>query len=642
MLASVIAAIRRRDKPVAIVVDPLHLADPAPSARWFILALLTVLPPQMRHGLRLSTFEDRPAADEWDLVVVNHDAEGFTLLRPTERPMLGGDIPASFVWEALSNQDPDLAERAAGWWLAGAPDPWSAGVRKSRPERSSATAAPAQADSPHQSQPRRLRLNTPEAWLSLSNRSSEERARIIAAWLERDSPAPTEEILGAVAMIRPIGHDTEPWCTRLVEWADDSPCAVAATQLLTQTIDVEPLPLEPSTRASLYTEAVRLLIQHGLFGEATAAVSGPCSDALLRAGAGRVVAEAWTHLPITRRPLTSLNALVGRLLRSEGGDDAVSYLWLALIIADQDARADHVLQQVARLAATEDGIQIQTLLTNLSGSAQAMRWVGHVARVAPPQRLWSLVAPVTTGPEDQLWEHCVDVRSHSAAPEDRIADLVGLPAPQVARNERELRQVAASVRVWRFPDAAVAEGAARLSDLPDRAAVWPWLHLCASDPALDAEGTRNAIIEHLGVYPPPGQHERQSALAMSEGLGAAVGWTPPRHAGVFIQLLRAPDGDSSGFAVELARSLSRGIARRADAGPHFAAITSEICSVGSTHKLVDTFLKSVLPMAFARGVPESYVAGVDASGWSATTRSSWARIVDSLGPAATPVIAPPR
>lgn len=642
-LASVVAAVRRRDKPVAIVVDPHNLADPAPSARWFMLALLTILPDDLARTLRLSTFEEAPSPDEWDVVVANHAAEGFTHLYPSERPSLGGDIPATFVWQALTDGEADTVEMASRWLIEGAQDPWSAGIRKNRTVRGATPQAPNRSARPgRDDQPRRLRLNTPEAWLSLSNRNAEERARIIGAWLDRDSSPPSEEILGAVAVIRPVGQHSDAWCRRLLEWAEDAPCAVAATQLLTQTLDAEPLPLEPSTRASLYTEAVRLQIMHGLFDEAAASISGPCSQSLLRAGAGRVVADAWVHLPVSRRPVASLDKLIERLLRAESGDDAVAFLWLALIIADQDTRADHVLQHVARLASADEGLGIGALLANLADSPQAMRWVGHVARSAPPERLWSLVAPVTTGPDDPLWEHCVDVRSHSAAPEDRIADLVGLPAPQVARNERELRQVAASVRVWRFPDAAVAEGAARLSDLPDRAAVWPWLHLCASDPALDAAGTRNVIIEHLGAYPPNNQNERQSAMAMSEGLGAAPGWGPGEHSAVLSMLLSAPDGDGSGFTVEVGRAMARGMSRRPDSGSHLASITSEICGLTTNHQIIDLFLNRVLPMAFAKGVPEAYVSAVDAGGWSATTRSTWARIVDSLGPATTPVLPPPR
>jgi len=633
LLAACVAAIRKGETPVSIIVDPNKLADPAPSGRWFLLALLTVLPPALGRSLRISTFEDAPTAEDWDIVVVREPVFGFRALRPETHPALGGDLPASFILERLLADDIDTVEAAAHWSDPTASDPWAAAVRERRPRTGVSTPfTPHRTQGPGDAEPRRLRLNTPEAWLSLSNRTEDARSRIVATWLTRDAEPPSEGILDAVATVRPAGRDTVEWCQALLRWAEDGPCATAATRLLMQTVDHEPLPLEPSTRGSLFTEAVRLLIRHGLFDEALAAMSGPSASALLEAGAGRVVTEAWVRLPPTRRPTAALDHLVERLLHAEDGDLAIAHLWLALMVQDQDARADHVLMQSANLAAQDPGLRIDALLEALTDSPQAMRWVGHVARLAPPERLWDLVAPVTSGPSDALWEHCVDVRAQTAGPEGRIADLVGLPQPQVARNERELRREAASIRVWHFPDRALSEGASRLANLQTGSELWSWLQLCAADPVSTPDGVLATGVEQLCSHPPTTTDERRATAAMAEGLGMAEGWTAAQHAELLLRLVVSADPDSSGYGKDLALALVRGVARRPDASTQLAAVSDQLCALPPEHPAVVEFLTRLLPMAFTRGVPREYLQTVAPSRWPPSTRESWARIMESLGP----------
>jgi len=267
----------------------------------------------------------------------------------------------------------------------------------------------------------------------------------------------------------------------------------------------------------------------------------------------------------------------------------------------------------------------------LADSPQAMRWVGHVARTAAPDRLWALVAPVTSGPEDPLWEHCVDVRSQSASPEDRIADLVGLPEPQVLRLERELRRVAANVRVWRFPDTSVAEGASRLAQLHERSALWLWLYLCASPPDVIGDSRLATLIDTFCSDPPASSDERRAAVAMAEGLGAADGWTPLSHASLFLRLTLAPDGDGSGFAQDLSGAIARGSARRPEGARHLADITDELGVLPPDHPAITQFINRLLPLAFPRGIPPAYVGSVHVSRWPMPTRDSWRRVVETLG-----------
>ena len=632
LLAALVAALRTERTPLLVVVDPSELADPAPSGRWVLLALLTLLPPDLRSDLRLSTYEAAPSPEDWDVAIASELRPGFHIVRPGDEPELHGDLPADFIFERLLAGDAEVVEEAAGWSGDG-PDPWAAAIRARRPRIDAGTPTHRRRTgaSLGARTPSRLGLNTPEAWLSLSHHPEEERARILVDWIEkRGAHAPSEPVLDAMATIRPPHRAVVPWARSLLTWAERGPSRAAAARHLGELLDTESLPLEPSTRASLFTEHVRMLLSMGHFDEALAALSSQGAFRLVEAGAGRVVAEAWTRLPTSRRPIAALERLVGRILPSPDGDQSIAWLWQALLVAERDARADRLLQRVAELAVAEPHLRLDALFELLVGSPQAMRWVGHVARAAAYDRLWALIAPVTTGPEDPLWEHCVDVRSQTAAPEDRIADLVGLPAPQVARLERELRQVAGSVRVWRFPDAAVAEGAARLADLPERSTLWMWLHICAAPCGDTAEGVLPAVIEAFCSQPPPDSDQRTAGLAIAEGLGAADGWTPLHHAEFLLRLTLAPT-DGTAYVEDLSAAMARGLGRRRDAGEHLAGITEELAALPPDHPTLVAFLNRLLPLALSRGVPQSYLQGVHTGRWPSPTRLTWRRIVDSLG-----------
>lgn len=635
LLASCVARLRAHDAPVAVVVDPSQVADPAPAGRWLLLALLTLLPQDMASRLRISTFEHDPAPEDWDVVVASSPPRGFAHIRPEAQPPLGGDVPATFILERLLDDDPELAAEAATWGDGSGGDAWATAIRLRRPSNRTLTPGLGGRRSAEpgatRDTPRRLGLNTAEAWLSLADRSDHERARIIDGWLGHEDAPPTDEVLDAVAAIRPAGQDVVGWCTALLRWCEEGPSRTVAARLLGDVLDGEALPLEPSTRASLFTELVRVHLELGHFDEALAVLSSPAAHTLSASGAGQVVADAWLRLPNSRRPLEALNSMVSMLLESPDGDEAVSHLWQALMVQERDARADHVLQLVAQRALHEPGLRLDGITSVLAESPQAMRWVGHVARSAPPDRLRALVAPVTRGPDDPLWEHCVDVRSQHASPEDRIADLVGLPEQQVSRLERELRRAAASVRVWRFPDVSVAEGAARLADLAERSPLWLWLHVCATPPQANRDGIVPKIVIAYCTRPPNTHDERRAAISMAEGLGLAEGWTPASHAELLLRLALAPDGDGTRPADDLAAGIARGLGRRHDAGPHMAELTEELAALPADHPALMSFLNRLLPLAFSRGVPGDYVSSTRYNRWPGQTRDAWLRIIDSLG-----------
>jgi hypothetical protein len=637
LLAATVATLRKKAGPVAITIDPKEVADPAPSGRWFLLAVLTCLPVSLRLGLRISTFEDQPDPALWDVVVVSRPATGFQTVRPEDNPPLGGDLPASFLLDHLRADDPETVEEVAR--ESANPERWLEEIRLRRPKAEAVGAAPrgtargTAGGSPARTEaPRRLLLNTPEAWLSLSHRDDDDRAKVVKAWLDRpDAPAPSEGILDAVAQIRPPGRDTERWCAALLRWAAAGPSRTAAVRRLAATLDSEPLPLEPAVRASLWTEYMHALLDLGLYGDAVAAFSAPSATLLLEAGAARVLTEAWVRVPASRRPEGALKELVDKLIVGPKGGVVVAHLWQALMVEDRDARADIVLQEVARRVSLDETIKVDALLDVLADSPQAMRWVGHVARIAPPDRLWALVAPVTSGPEDPLWEHCVDVRSQSASPEDRIADLVGLPEPQILRLERELRRTAGTVRVWRFPDGSVAEGASRLAMLVERSPLWLWLYLCASPAGSIADARTSNLVDAFCADPPASSDERRAAVSMAEALGAGEGWTPLAHASLLLRLTLAPDGDGSSFALDLSAALARGAARRPEGARHLADITDELGVLPPDHPAIITFVTKLLPAAFARGIPPAYVGSVHVSRWPMPTRDAWRRVVETLG-----------
>jgi hypothetical protein len=634
LLASTIAALRRREGAIAIVVDPAILPDPAPAGRWFLLALLTVLPPAVRAKMRVSSLEASPLPDAWDVVITTEAPTGYTALRPGVPPDLGSDVPARFIADRLAEDDPEQVEVAAQWSEPGDSDPWAAAIHRrwGAPvaPRPTPRAAPERAPAPSP-QPRRLRLNTPEAWLSLSDRRDEERAAIVRAWIGRtDLPPPAEDILAAVIQIRPRGRDVGPWLDALFRWVRSGPSRTVSIREIGDVLDTEPIPHDPAVRASLWTEHVAMLLELGHFADALAACDGPTSQALIEAGAGEAVAEAWARLPSSRRPESALRSLAERLASSPMGQPGLVHLWQALIVQEQDHRADVLLQVVAERASDGTCCPIDALLDLLPGSPQAMRWVGHVARRAKAATLSTLLEPVMSGPQDQLWEHFVDVRSQHAPPEDRIADLIGLPLDQVRRLEIDLRAAIGSIRVWRFPDRAVAAGAGRIAALENSANLWSWLQLCASAPGQRPPAGTGSVIDALCARPPTSSDERTALWMMTEGLGSADGWTPPQHAEVLLRLALTPSGLDPNLPLDLGASLVRGVARRADAIAHIAGLTNEMAMLPPGHPATQSFLQRLLPVAFARGVPAGYIRAVRPGEWPTPTRELWQRVVHSL------------
>ncbi|MFT7519329.1 MAG: hypothetical protein ACI9MC_001469 [Kiritimatiellia bacterium] len=637
LLASAVAAIRQDRRPVAIIIDPNDLPDPAPPGRWFLLALLTMLPKDLALSLRVSTYERHPSPEWWDVVITSEPPDGFVCLRPQEQAVLRSDPVAYFIYDRLMEDQLEVVETAASWSAPGAADPWAAGIDEQWTEQVKETAvtnspAPKRSGDKAGSTPRRLLLKTAEAWLSLLTYSEDERARIVSTWLSKDGrTAPDESILNAVARVRPIGRDTEAWCAALVEWSASGPSRAAAVRRLGEVLDTEALRNEPTVRASLWTEYLVQLLAQGHAADAQDAFTGNSAHQLMHAGASLVIAVAWMQLPLSRRPDTALVDLIDRFSTAPDGDAAVAWLWQALIVAQLDQRADLVLQRWAQLASLDRTTSNDTLMEVLSGSPQAIRWVGHAARSAPPEMLWALIAPVTHGPDDPLWEHCVDVRTMSGSPEDRIADLIGLPDPQVRRLERELRTVASSVRVWRFPDPAVAEGATRLANLPDRSPLWLWLALCARHPHRDADGRVAAALESFCQYPPSNPYERKASFAMAEAVGFADQWAPIQHAEWLLRLGLAPNGDGTDFAHQLCVNLLRGMARRPEGALHMAEFTNQLGMLPPDHPVVTNYLHRLLPTVYPRGAPVAYVENVQSNRWPSATRHSWRRVVETLG-----------
>jgi hypothetical protein len=636
LISGIVSRLRRHEGPIAVVVDPAVLPDPAPAGRWFLLALLTVLPPAARARLRVSSFEASPAPGAWDVVVTPSAPAGYRAMLPGEPVDLANDVPARFVLESLLADDPEQVERAALWAEPNDSDPWGAAVHRRWialiPPAPSPEAPPPTRERPAAAPPRRLHLNTPEAWLSLSDRRDEERAAIVRAWANRpDAPPPAEAILGAVIQIRPRGRDVAVWIEALLRWAETGAARLAAVRELGAVLEAEALPLEPAVRASVWTEYIASLLDLGQFGEALAACDDASARALIQAGAGEVVAEAWTQLPASRRPEGALRALVERLCDSPKGQPGLTHLWQALIVQEHDTRADVLLQVVGDRAARGACCPIHTLLDLLAGSPQAMRWVGHIARKAPPTALATLVAPVTSGPGDPLWEHFLDVRSQHAPAEHRIADLIGLPLELVRRSERDLRDVIASIRVWRFPDRAVAAGAGRLASIDGVPALWSWLQLCASGPDQRPSSGTASLVDALCLRPPTSNDERSAVWMMTEGMGAAEGWTPPQHAELLLRLALTPSSVDPNLPLDLGASLVRGVARRADAAVHLAALTDQVALLPPGHPATQVFLQRLLPVAFSRGVPAAYIRAVRPGSWSAPTRDLWQRIIQSLG-----------
>lgn len=626
LLAAMVAGLRAGDRPIAVVLDQQSIDDNVHATRWLLLSLLTLLPKPLRQGLRLSAFEPEPSAQDWDLVLTTTKPQGFRCIVANEPLDVSHDLPATFLLDRLKADALEQAQEASQWLDEGAEDPWASAIERLWDQSAPTLSTPAPSRRPNT----RLHLTTPEAWLALIGRPEAERHAAVRSWLETSTDSPTEAALGALSRVRTRGVDTNEWVRALLRWADVGPCAVQATLELGRTLELELLPQEPGVLASIWTEYLLLLLKHGRFSDALAACESPTAHRLIDQGAGHVIVEAWVHLPSSRRPESALIGLVDSLRTAPHGGAALTQLWQALMVDENDGRADLLLQRVAGAVSHDSGLDLTPLLKSLAASPQAMRWVGHVARQASPRVLGALVEPVTNGGLDPLWEHCVDVRAQICPPETQIADQLGMPEAQVQRSERELRDRAADVQFWRFPDIDIADGAARLAEVDDASALWSWIELCARPPSPQSQQTVPTIVTRLCAAPPAREVERRSLWTVTESLGAA-GWSPAQFAGLLIRLALAHDTEDGAFSMDLSTALARGIARGPSGAKTLAEVTNHLGTLPDGHPATDRFIRRILPITYARGVPAGYTEAVQASDWPESTHSLWRRVVQSLG-----------
>ncbi|TVQ91417.1 MAG: hypothetical protein EA397_10210 [Deltaproteobacteria bacterium] len=627
LIAGVVAALRTQELPVAILLGEHDPEDAVHASRWFLLSLLTLLPRPIREVLRLSGYEHRPDPSDWDVILTSEPPEGFFILRIGEDPALADDLPATFLFDRLQADALEQAEEASGWYEPDADDPWAEGIAP-RWNQSRPTLAEPGAPSLGTG---RLRQRSPEAWLSLVGQPEAHRAREVKAWLDGAPEAPSEDVLGAITRVRPRNSHSDAWARALLRWADEGPSAMAATLELGVTLEREPLPMPPAVLSSLWTEYVMLLLHHARFSDALAACESPAAHTLIAEGAGQVVADAWVHLPSSRRPEGALLSLVDELLASPNGPDALAQLWQALMVDEHDGRADMLLRRIASTIDRNPDVELDPLLSVLAQSPQAMRWVGHVARHTTSRRLSSLVSPVTSGPHDPLWEHCIDVRAQVCPAEVQIADQLGMPEAQIQRAERELRERVAEVQFWRFPDVDIADGAARLALADGASPIWSWLEICARPPERNGRTNLATRLTRLCAFPPAQHKERRSLWVMTECMGSAEGWSAASHAALLVRFSLTSDPEDGSFILDLSTALARGVAKGAGGAQRLAHVTDELCTLPEGHPATETFLRRILPVVYTRGVPKDYIKEVNPSKWHKATLATWQRVVKSLG-----------
>ena len=154
-----------------------------------------------------------------------------------------------------------------------------------------------------------------------------EKERILAVQHYLDTPnkpTPSPGLLFSIAMARPKGSLIGPWCAALMTWAQIDALSEVCEHLILGVLYKDPMPKEPSTRASLWTLLLHRWIRQGRFDEAKGLFAHPATQRLLHGDIARVVAEGWLMLPRTHQSENHLTKLIERMKDVRDGDQAVA------------------------------------------------------------------------------------------------------------------------------------------------------------------------------------------------------------------------------------------------------------------------------------------------------------------------------
>ncbi len=620
-LAATVAALRKAlndngGRPVAVRVTPQALHAKDRPARWFILALLTSLPPAARARLRIGVGELAPDPGLFDLIVTSSTPNGFSIIDAADPPNEGDDLAAYYIRNRLHANDPEAVE-AAAFLTAEGDDPWGEGVArllrdaipgvtsvsdemlKSTPEGAvralvARLRAGADVDAALMTQLIKVTLDTrdPRPWLPMLNRPATVRAKSVQALLRHAKKfRPKQDLVRVLGLIYPRGADLTLWVPALLGWIKTGRSVGRSVDVLQQTLLDWPTSTIKATRASIWSEVVHAFIKRGAYDAACRAVVSPLSREMCRDGASEAVVGNWVAIPVDGRNPKYLAELVDLLLMSSAGELATMRLYEQL--ADDPSQTSLIIHEWCRAFGTN---RVDDPLFRMTRDTPALDyWVEAAIARRTPEHIREMLSDA--GPGDRIWvrAEAAQGRLFGGDAHARFIAMANLTPGHQALEPVALGVVHAALDGAQFPDFALSEVARLFINVQGGSPLWPWITITATRPGNFDDATIDATVVDFCESPPPLEEERKLAATCARYLGASSGCEPMDHARWVVRMAMAPDS-GIGFNDALEVALIEGIAARADAREHMAGISKAMLSLPNEHPALGRFLNELVPI----------------------------------------------
>lgn len=446
----------------------------------------------------------------------------------------------------------------------------------------------------------------PAPWIALSRRPEIERRRAATALLRRSAEVdPSRALVDAFLSVVPRGYRLAPVCAALLEWMRRAERPAMLATHLEAALTEWPQEAGRANRASLWTEAVRILVQRGFHQEAAEAVTGPVTERMIAEGSSTAVALLWTTLPETHQAEADLLQLVEQMAGSPGGDRGAALLLRTLPAPRGEAFCGAWARHHGRPPEPHD----EVLEVALAGP-HLSSWLRAMVAEHPADALVATLAIVLDDPDDARWQTVFQQLARGRTPDEALVLAGQLPAdPALEPVAREL--LARALGDLRFPHAVLAEIAARYAEI-DETLLWAWIGVAAAQPGDHPDAIIDGTVVALCDEPPPSSADRITCHHAARQLGAAATWTPLDHARWIVRLALAPQ--DSELAEELLAELLVGLVGRFDAAPHLAAVVRELMQLGPEHPALSGLLTRWLPDAWKSRMPSAFVEAVQIRG----------------------------
>ena len=620
-MATVVARLRERIEgatahpPIALQVSSRALRDPDQPARWFALALFSIMPPKTHQGLRVGVGEFAPDPELFDIVITASKPAGFTIIDAGSPSGEGDDLVAYFVRNRLLADDPEAVEAASRIRIGRGKDPWGDAIAHQlrtaipgltdvseslildRPETairaiSARLRAGAEVDDEVLDQLLQVTLQTGDArpWLPLLTRPATERARTVQALLAHAGRLrPKRELVEVLGLIFPRGADINLWIDALLGWIRAGRSTQQCTETLAETLLAWPARALRSNRGHIWTEVVQALVDREAYRDACNAVITPLCRELCRSGASDTVLHCWMAIPTQGRSADALPKLMDVLAESPLGELAVVKLYE--LLQGDPASSDTIVREWCRRYGTfrpDD-----PLFRRVRDTPAIRGWVAAAFDNGTPEHIAQMLVDVAPG--DPVWKRVEDAQAERLPnPRMRFLALGTLGPGHVALEPAALEIVHAALEVTRFPDAELSGVCRMFIDVKQGSEIWPWITLTAAEPSLFDNETIDATVVAFFKSPPQPEAERILAANCACLLGAAGMWTPFDHARWIVRLTMAPDA-GIGFNNALELAFVQGLAQRTDARFHMEAIHEAMGSLNRTHPSRVRYLNAMLP-----------------------------------------------